>query len=105
MSRIAVIGDVGGHPGQLTDALRSLGAGGTRLSLPDDLVVVQVGDLVDRGPDSAGVLQLVSRYLDEQPAQWIQLLGNHEAQYVPGGVHFWRDQLDERDAGLLCAGP
>jgi hypothetical protein len=25
--------------------------------------------------------------------QWIQLAGNHEAQYLPGGTPFWRDPL------------
>ena len=101
MSRVAVIGDVGGHPGQLRAALLSLGASDEALRLPDDLTIIQVGDLVDRGPDSAAVLNLVGRYLDNQPGQWIQLVGNHEAQYLPGGVSFWRERLSEHDAGRL----
>jgi len=99
MGRVAVIGDVGGHPGQLRAALAALGAHDGHL--PPDLTVIQVGDLVDRGPDSAGVLNLVGRYLTEQPEQWVQLVGNHESQYLPGGVTFWRDRLTDRDAGLL----
>src|ERR1700755_2285929 len=83
MGRVAVIGDVGGHLLELEAALASLGATGGDHRLPDDLTVVQVGDLIDRGPDSAGVLDLVDRYLDNQPAQWVQLIGNHEAQYLP----------------------
>ena len=70
MGRIAVIGDVGGHLVQLEAALASLGASRVDHRLPDDLTVVQVGDLIDRGPDSAGVLDLVGRYLDSQPTQW-----------------------------------
>src|SRR4051812_33029405 len=101
MSRVAVVGDVGGHLRQLRAALAALGATSEQLRLPADLTVIQVGDLVDRGPDSSGVLDLVSRYLDEQPTQWVQLIGNHEAQYLPGGVAFWRDRLTDRDAGLL----
>jgi hypothetical protein len=80
--------------------------------LPPDLVVIQVGDLVDRGPDSSGVLDVVARMLAEQPLQWIQLVGNHEAQYLPGGALFWRDPLASADgdelllthAGLTLAG-
>jgi hypothetical protein len=102
MGRTAVIGDVGGHLGQLQAALVSLGARSDDLRLPDDLTVIQVGDLVDRGPDSPGVLDLVGRYLEDQPAQWIQLIGNHEAQYLPGGTRFWREPLTDHDAERLC---
>jgi hypothetical protein len=101
MDRVIVIGDVGGHLDQLRNALSSVGAYGDQLRPPAGLTVIQVGDLVDRGPDSSGVLHLVGRYLDEQPEQWIQLVGNHEAQYLPGGAAFWRDRLAVRDAGLL----
>jgi hypothetical protein len=100
MPRIAVVGDVGGHPDQLRRALTGLGVAGDRL--PADLIVIQVGDLVDRGPDSAGVVALVAGYLDRQPAQWIQLAGNHDAQYVPGGQHFWPEVLDQASARLLA---
>jgi len=101
MGRVAVIGDVGGHLSQLRAALASLGARDDHL--PPGLTVIQVGDLVDRGPDSTGVLGLVGHYLSRQPEQWVQLVGNHEAQYLPGGVTFWRDRLTERDAGVLRA--
>jgi hypothetical protein len=99
MGRVAVIGDVGGHADQLRWALDWLGAEGERL--PPDLVVIQVGDLVDRGPDSLGVLDVVARRLDEQPRQWIQLVGNHEAQYLPGGTVFWPDPLGEDGVARL----
>ncbi len=101
VGRVAVIGDVGGHPGQLREALSALGAYGKDLHLPDDLTVIQVGDLIDRGPDSTAVLDLVGRYLDEQPGRWVQLIGNHEAQYLPGGVAFWRQRLADDDAQRL----
>ena len=52
MARVAVIGDVGGHADQLRKVLRELGAESEQL--PSDLIVIQVGDLVDRGPDSIG---------------------------------------------------
>jgi hypothetical protein len=101
MPRIAVIGDVGGHPDQLRRALTALGATDDRL--PSDLTVIQVGDLVDRGPDSSGVVSLVAGYLDRQPAQWIQLAGNHDAQYVPGGSLFWPEVLEPAMARLLSS--
>ncbi|PPK63250.1 metallophosphoesterase [Actinokineospora auranticolor] len=94
MTRIAVIGDVGGHPDQLRRALDDLGARGDRL--PADLTVIQVGDLVDRGPDSLGALDLVER-LARDPG-WVQLTGNHEAQYLEGGTVFTREPL--ADAGV-----
>ncbi|MEV6909762.1 metallophosphoesterase [Amycolatopsis sp. NPDC051071] len=99
MGRLAAIGDVGGHPDQLRRALDQLGA--TEQGLPRDLTVIQVGDLVDRGPDSAGVLDIVAKLLDEQPRQWIQLAGNHEAQYLPGGTVFWREPLAEGGVARL----
>jgi hypothetical protein len=101
MGRIAVIGDVGGHARHLREALTSLGATGENLRLPGHLTVIQVGDLVDRGPDSTGVLDLVDAYLRDQPEQWVQHVGNHEAQYLPGGTAFWRERLSEHDAGRL----
>ncbi|MEU3764799.1 metallophosphoesterase [Amycolatopsis keratiniphila] len=97
MGRVAIIGDVGGHPDQLRRALAWLGATGERL--PPDLTVIQVGDLVDRGPDSTGVLDIVANLLDD--GRWIQLAGNHEAQYLPGGDVFWREPLAADGAARL----
>jgi hypothetical protein len=98
MARVVVIGDVGGHPDQLVAVLERLGPRGT---LPPDVVVVQVGDLVDRGPDSALVLAIVDGFMRRHPGQWIQLVGNHESQYLPGGTRFWPEELSPIDARLL----
>jgi hypothetical protein len=46
-----VIGDIGGHLSELRTELVRLGAGPDGW-LPDDLIVVQVGDLIHRGPDT-----------------------------------------------------
>ena len=93
MTRIVVIGDVGGFAGELA---RVIGP------VADDpgVLVVQVGDLVDRGPDSPGVLALVGRRLEREPRHWVQLIGNHEDQYLGGRV-FWREPLADGDAELL----
>ncbi|MFQ1003983.1 metallophosphoesterase [Modestobacter sp. SSW1-42] len=93
MGRVAVIGDIGGHLPQLTQALVRLGAEPDTCHLPDDLQVVQVGDLVHRGPDSAGVVALVDRLLADQPGQWHQLAGNHEGQYVETPAFDWPEVL------------
>ncbi|MGK4591392.1 metallophosphoesterase [Amycolatopsis sp. w19] len=97
MGKVALIGDVGGHPDQLRRALAWLGVTSERL--PPELTVIQVGDLVDRGPDSAGVLDIAGKLLEDR--QWIQLAGNHETQYLPGGEIFWREPLPEDDVTRL----
>jgi hypothetical protein len=106
VGRIAVIGDVGGHFTSLDDALASLGGMGWQAaprSLDDDLIVVQVGDLIDRGPASHLVMNLVRTLLELGPGRWVQLIGNHEAQYVGETEPFWDppiapdDQITLRD--------
>jgi Calcineurin-like phosphoesterase len=99
--RIAVVGDVGGHVSALKAELVRLGADPVTGSLPDDLTVIQVGDLVHRGPDSAGVVRLVDRFLCRQPGQWVQLVGNHEAQYLRAPAFAWPERLDQRSAEIL----
>jgi hypothetical protein len=93
MARIVIIGDVGGCVDELAGALRALND-------DPDTVVVQVGDLIDRGPDSAGVLALVGQRLEADPRRSIQLVGNHESQYLGGDV-FWPQRLADKDAVLL----
>jgi hypothetical protein len=93
--RVAVIGDVGGHRNELVSELRRLGADPATGWLPPDLTVVQVGDLVHRGPDSGGVVAMVDAYLDEQPQQWVQLVGNHEAQYLYPPVFEWPERIGD----------
>lgn len=90
--RVAVIGDIGGHADELRAELRRLGAGDDG-ALPADLAVVQVGDLIHRGPDSAGVLALVDHYLSSRPGQWRQLVGNHEAHYLAPPIFSWPERL------------
>ena len=54
--RVAVVGDVAGHLDELRTELRRLGADGGTGRLPDDLTIIQVGDLVHRGPASDAVV-------------------------------------------------
>ena len=98
--RIAVIGDVGGHATPLRHELARLGARSDG-SLPEDLIVIQVGDLIHRGPDSGQVVDLVDGYLHTQPAQWIQLIGNHELNYLQPPVFAWPETLSRKHTRIL----
>lgn len=74
------IGDIHGHLDKLQDAHALIAA--DRLQTGDTLApVVHVGDLVDRGPDSAGVIGflLAGR---QRGAPWITLLGNHDRMFL-----------------------
>ena len=99
--RIAVLGDLSGHLKPLLTTLAELGVEvddrnvPRRVTWPDDLVVVQVGDLVHKGPVSELVVAVVDA-LFRRTGRWVQLLGNHEAQYVPGGTSFWVPSIDAR---------
>ncbi|WP_030166741.1 polynucleotide kinase-phosphatase, partial [Spirillospora albida] len=83
-----VIGDVHGCRAELEDLLASLGyeidrdaegrAAGARH--PGGRTAVFVGDLVDRGPDSPGVLRLVMGMVAAGDALCVS--GNHEAKLV-----------------------
>lgn len=91
--RVAVIGDVGGQRDALAAQLVWLGADPDTLALPADLTVIQVGDLMHRGPDSPGVIALVDRVMSEQPDHWVQLTGNHEALYLGLPQFHWPERL------------
>src|SRR6266511_2602052 len=78
MTRIAVLGDLSGHLAPFVQALGELGVDVAAARVPDDLVVVQVGDLVHKGPDSDTIVALVDRLLDANPGRYLQLLVNHE---------------------------
>jgi hypothetical protein len=105
-SRIAVLGDLSGHLKPLLTTLAEFGVEvddrnvPRRVTWPDDLVVVQVGDLVHKGPVSELVVAVVES-LFRRTGRWVQLVGNHEAQYLPGGIDFWQPRLDPVIAGKL----
>ena len=73
MSRHVIIGDIHGCYRELLELLARAGA-------TDDDIIVSVGDLVDRGPDSPAVL----RFFQERCARGraIVLMGNHERKHV-----------------------
>lgn len=67
------IGDVHGCLDKLEDLLRSL-------PLRADDRLVFLGDYVDRGPDSRGVVDRLIRLADERPT--VFLMGNHESMFL-----------------------
>ncbi|MEV0620636.1 polynucleotide kinase-phosphatase [Nonomuraea sp. NPDC050404] len=73
-----IIGDVHGCRSELETLLRELGWQGTRH--PEGRTAVFVGDLVDRGPDTPGVLRLVMDMVEAGTA--ICVSGNHEQKLL-----------------------
>jgi hypothetical protein len=80
--------------------LASLGVGRDGL-IPLDLAVIQVGDLVHRGPESDAVIELVDRYLHAQPHRWTQLEGNHESIYVRPPAFRWSHKMSRRSGRTI----
>ncbi len=72
--RVYAIGDIHGCARQLRDLHRQIRADLTARpgSIP---LLVHLGDYIDRGPDSSGVLELLA---GKMPAPTINLRGNHE---------------------------
>ena len=111
-----LIGDVHGCRSELETLLAELGWEGAHH--PDGRTAVFVGDLVDRGPDTPGVLRLVMAMAAAGTALSVQ--GNHEAKLVRAlhgakvrrshGLEESLDQLDaqpeefRRDARAFMAG-
>jgi serine/threonine protein phosphatase 1 len=76
VTRVYAIGDIHGHLDKLA-AAHALIAADRRRTGDADAPVVHLGDLVDRGPESAEVID----YLTAGPtgaARWITLKGNHD---------------------------
>ena len=86
MTRVYAIGDIHGYLGELRRAHALIAADRKRMG-DDGSVVVHLGDLTDRGPDSRGVIQFLMDGL-EDGQDWIVLKGNHDrlfARYLTTG--------------------
>lgn len=93
--RTFAIGDIHGDLAALETLLARLPA------LTGDDTLVFLGDYVDRGPDSAGVVAKIRGLADAGPCQVIALRGNHEdawLQIVDGG---WAEFVLPRGNGAL----
>jgi serine/threonine protein phosphatase 1 len=91
--RIYALGDIHGQLDMLRAAHARIAADRAETGDPD-APVVHLGDLVDRGPDSRGVIELLIRGIAED-APWIVLKGNHDRMFL----NFLRDGIAS-DSGL-----
>ena len=75
--RVYAIGDIHGCSEQL-DALHALIAEDLSARPVDTAVLIHIGDYVDRGPDTAGVIACLAAGCPVPGAEMVNLLGNHE---------------------------
>jgi len=76
-----IIGDVHGCAGELADLLAALGYGvGKTTKAPQGRRAVFVGDFVDRGPDSPGVMAIVMAMAAH--GQALAVIGNHDDRFL-----------------------
>lgn len=86
-ARVVAIGDLHGDPAALERVLQMAGltdSGGAWIAR--DTTVVFTGDMMDRGPDSRGVLRRI-RELQAQ-GHAVPLLGNHEVMNLQGDLRY-----------------
>jgi serine/threonine protein phosphatase 1 len=76
MGRTFAIGDIHGDLGSLNTLLSRL-----PIIAADDTLVF-LGDYVDRGPDSRGVVERVRALASQTPARVVALRGNHEDEWL-----------------------
>lgn len=98
--RIYAIGDIHGHLG-LLQAAHALIAADRAACGDSEAPVVHIGDLVDRGPHSAGVVaHLIAGQAEGQP--WLVLKGNHDRLFLNFLIDPWaRDPGLRSDLGWL----
>lgn len=77
--RVYAIGDVHGRLDLLTELCRAIEAD-DRARGSNDTTVIFLGDLIDRGPDSSGVLRLARAWSASRKVRFI--LGNHEEMFL-----------------------
>jgi serine/threonine protein phosphatase 1 len=110
--RVYAVGDVHGCADRL-GALHAAIAADAAARRAEEVVLIHLGDYVDRGDDSAGVLQ---RLLGPPPvpgAEVVNLLGNHEVMMLdacdprspPGALPFWLENGGTETLASYQAGP
>jgi serine/threonine protein phosphatase 1 len=74
--RLYVIGDIHGRADLLDRMIEGIGHDFAECPTPDALTVT-IGDYVDRGPDSRGIIERLAA--NPFPTRFVALRGNHEA--------------------------
>ncbi|MFT3965268.1 MAG: metallophosphoesterase family protein [Sphingobium sp.] len=93
--RIYAIGDVHGRRDLLAGLLDAIVADNDARGPAGELRLVMLGDLIDRGPESAGVVDLVMAMAERWPGMEC-LMGNHEEMFLlalrgdPQGMSLFR---------------
>lgn len=77
--RVYAVGDVHGRADLFAALIEAVDADHAQRGGGDSLVIL-LGDLVDRGPDSAGVLRLAREWQSRIPLR--ALMGNHEEMFL-----------------------
>lgn len=89
--RLVAIGDVHGDPAHFLRVLQETGITDAAAKwIAGDTVLVQTGDVTDRGPDSRGVIRMIADLERQAPASGgrvVALNGNHEIMNLVGD---WR---------------
>ncbi len=73
------IGDVHGEAGLLGDLHANIDSHHAEHHAGAAMRIIHLGDYVDRGPDSAGVIDLIIERQARAPEACLALMGNHEA--------------------------
>jgi serine/threonine protein phosphatase 1 len=97
--RVYAIGDVHGCADRLSVLHAGIAADARARPGARRVAILHLGDYVDRGPDSAGVLELLLGPPPVRGAEMVSLLGNHEVmmldacdpQAPAGAMEFWLD--------------
>jgi hypothetical protein len=102
----AVFGDVHAHFLPLMNALTYIGWDKDTLKIPHNLTIIQLGDLIHKGPYTNEIIAFVDSIMnanndDPQSGSWVQLAGNHESQYLDGPVAFWRAECNVHSIDTL----
>ncbi len=94
-SRTFAVGDIHGDLAALETLFRRLP------ELTADDTVVFLGDYVDRGPDSAGVVRWIRDLAARGPAKVVALRGNHEDAWLQIIAKGWPEFIMPRGNGCL----
>lgn len=101
MTSVHVFGDTGGHAVQLFASLAEIGVDLETWKIPEDTIIVHLGDLIHRGPNSNLIVSKVDELIRSNPGQWLQTLGNHEFQHIESGIDFWRCSCTQETAWTI----
>lgn len=98
--RLFAIGDIHGHLAALTSLLDWVETNTTSAQ------IIFLGDYVDRGPDSKGVVDLVMRGPQRPQDLWQPIFGNHEEMMLKAccDQHIYNSSLDDRSFWLRWGG-